>query len=154
MSDGRSRRFTRAPHLARHLHPIVRLLGQHHLVQCIVEPSILQGTPSDTTRAFSRLSRVDRQCLDEWLHDARTTGIDSVEDPTSRPWPHPVTGTVIGVFQTGSQSASWLVIGHNGAWVVARCAEGTVSRTCGSLANALAVIHPAQPDGGEHRLLC
>jgi hypothetical protein len=119
-----------------------------------VEASILQATPSDTTQTFSRLSPVDRQYLDEWLHDARTNGIDSVEDLTSRPWPSAVAGTVIGVFQTGAESASWLVICHNGAWVVACCAEGTVSPTRHSLADALAVIHPPQTDGGERSLLC
>ena len=55
---------------------------------------------------------------------------------------------------TGAESASWLVICHNGAWVVACCAEGTVSPTRHSLADALAVIHPAQTDGGARSLLC
>jgi hypothetical protein len=77
-------------------------------------------------------------------------GIDAVEDLTSRPWPRPVLGTVIGVFTRGSKAASWLVVGEEAAWAVACCTKGDVSPALGSLAEALAVIHPG--DGTPKRL--
>jgi hypothetical protein len=80
--------------------------------------------------------------LREWQSAASKVGIDAVEDLASRPWPCPVAETVIGVFRAGSETAPWLVIGHNGAWAVACCTEGSVSRTLHSLAEALAVIYP------------
>lgn len=80
---------------------------------------------------------------------ARVIGIDAVEDLTVRPWPCPITGIVIGVFQASVTAADWLVIGHNGAWAVAACADGQVSRTLHSLAEALAVIYPGQPGDGR-----
>jgi hypothetical protein len=152
MSDGSVPTVDTGAHLARHLHATARLPGQHHLVQCIVEPSVLQETPSDTSQTFGRLSQVDRQYLGEWLREARAIGIDLVEDLTSRPWPHAVTGTVIGVFQKGAETASWLVIGHNDTWAVAGCSDSSVSRACSSLTEALAVIHPLGTDCAESLL--
>ena len=48
---------------------------------------------------------------------------------------------MIGVFSRGSDIARWLVIGQDGAWAVADCMEGLVSRVFDSLAEALATIY-------------
>ena len=109
-----------------------------------METSILQAIRSDASQSFSTLSPDELRHLREWQTAAKTVGIDAVEDLASRPWPCPIADTVIGVFQAGAETAPWLVIGHNGAWAVACCTEGTVSRTSHSLAEALGVIYPGQ----------
>jgi hypothetical protein len=113
-----------------------------------VETSILQATRSDASQSFSALSPDERHHLREWQSAARAIGIDAVEDMASRPWPCPIADTVIGVFQAGTEAAPWLVIGHDGAWAVACCAEGMVSRTLHSLAEALGVIYPGLAASG------
>ena len=110
-----------------------------------MESSILQATRSDASQSFNELSPDERRHLREWQSAASTIGIDAVEDLASRPWPCPIADTVIGVFRAGSETAPWLVIGHNGAWAVACCTEGSVSRELHSLAEALAVIYPGSP---------
>jgi hypothetical protein len=45
------------------------------------------------------------------------------------------------------------VIGHDGAWAVACCTEGTVSRTSQSLAEALGVIYSGQDGSSAPGLL-
>ena len=119
-----------------------------------MESSILQATRSDASHSFSGLSPDERRHLREWQISARVIGIDGVEDLTMRPWPCPIAGTVIGVFQAEGKAAQWLVIGHNGAWAVAFCTEGEVSRTLNSLAEALAVIYPGRAGYGRPGLLC
>ncbi len=99
---------------------------------------------ADLSRAFGLLTSDERRHLREWQVSAQAIGIDAVEDLTSRPWPCSVAGTVIGVFIAGSTAARWLVVGNEGAWAVARCVEGDVSRTLNSLAEALTVIFPGQ----------
>ena len=118
-----------------------------------VETSILQATRSDASQSFSTLSPDELRHLREWQAAAKAIGIDAVEDLASRPWPCPIADTVIGVFQAGTETAPWLVIGHNGAWAVACCTEGTVSRTSHSLAEALGVIYPGQAGSGAPGLL-
>ena len=112
----------------------------------------------DGSQSFGGLSSNERRCLREWRISAMAIGIDAVEDLTFRPWPRPVLGTVIGVFTQGSKAASWLVVGEEGAWAVACCTKGDVSPALGSLAEALAVIHPGEetPErlrvGATHRV--
>jgi hypothetical protein len=79
--------------------------------------------------------------LRRWQAEARSAGIDGVEDLASRPWPCPVDGVVIGVFGHGSDAARWLVIGRNFSWAVAHCVEGTVSPPFDTLQEALATIY-------------
>ena len=104
----------------------------------------------DASRSFGGLSSDERRYLREWRISAMANGIDAVEDLTSRPWPCPVSGTVIGVFTRGSEAAGWLVVGEAGAWAVACCTKGDVSQALSSLAEALALIHPG--DGTPERL--
>ena len=110
-----------------------------------MESSILQATRSGASQSFNELSPDERRHLRGWQRAASTIGVDAVEDLASRPWPDPIADTVMGVFCAGSETAAWLVIGHNGAWAVARCTEGSVSRELHSLAEALAVIYPGSP---------
>jgi len=110
-----------------------------------VESSILQATRSGASQSFNELSPDERRHLREWQRAASRIGVDAVEDLASRPWPSRVADTIIGVFRVGLETAPWLVIGHNGAWAVACCTEGSVSRELRSLAEALAVIYPGSP---------
>ena len=110
-----------------------------------MESSILQATRSDAPQSFTELSPDERRHLRGWQREASTIGVDAVEDLASRPWPAPIADTIMGVFCAGSETAAWLVIGHNGAWAVACCTEGSVSRELRSLAEALAVIYPGSP---------
>lgn len=107
--------------------------------------SILQVSDTDRSDRFVGLSAQERRLLRDWRAAAWAVGVDAIEDLASRPWPYPMSGIVIGVFEAGVESASWLVIGHNGSWAVASCAEGSVSPPFHSLAEALAVIHAVQP---------
>ncbi len=102
----------------------------------------------DASQAFAGLSSDERRQLREWQISARAISIDAVEDLTSRPWPSPVAGTVIGVFTAGSEAARWLVVGEQGAWAVACCTQGDVSQALNSLVEALAVIYPGQGTTG------
>ena len=65
-----------------------------------------------------------------------------MEDLTTRAWPCPISGSVIGIFRSGVDVARWLVIGQDDAWAVGYCAQGEVSRTLRSLSEALALIYP------------
>jgi hypothetical protein len=51
---------------------------------------------------------------------------------------------VIGIFRSGADAASWLVIGGDDAWAVVFCMERKVSPRFRSLADALAAIYPGK----------
>ena len=104
----------------------------------------LQATRPSALRSFSGLSAEERSHLRAWHADAKSSGIDGIEDLVGRAWPSPPEGTVIGVFCRGSDTARWLVIGQNVAWAVADCVEGTVSQAFQSLAEALATIYSGE----------
>lgn len=91
---------------------------------------------------FHGLSPLERRLLSRWLTAARQAGIDAAEDLGVRPWPTPSADSIIGVFKSGHLLASWLIVGHQGSWAVACCADGNVSVSLGSLADALALIYP------------
>ena len=104
----------------------------------------------DVSQSFGGLSSDERRHLREWQVSAMAIGIDAVEDFTARPCPScSVLGTVIGVFTAGSKAARWLAVCEEGAWAVASCSEGHVSRPLNSLTEALAVIHPGQSVTGS-----
>lgn len=92
---------------------------------------------------FRGLGPRDRRLLSLWLAAVRPAGIDSAEDLGARPWPAATADCIIGVFKAGHLLASWLVVGHDGRWAVACCADGAVSRSFGSLADALEAVCPA-----------
>jgi hypothetical protein len=112
-----------------------------------VVTSTLSDTAADPSQPFAALSMDERNHLREWRVAARMIDVDAVEDLASRPWPVPITGTVIGVFQAGDEAATWLVIGQNGTWAVADCGMSRVSRSFYSLAEALAAIYPGRSAG-------
>lgn len=91
---------------------------------------------------FSGLSPVERRVLSRWLTAARQAGIDAAEDLGIRPWPAPSADSIIGVFKAGHLLASWLIVGQEGSWAVACCADGNVSESLGTLADALALVCP------------
>jgi hypothetical protein len=103
---------------------------------------MLQDTYADRSGAFAELNSEERSELREWQIAARAIGVDAVEDLSSRPWPYPMAGSIIGVFRANGKAASWLVIGQSGTWAVACCDDGSVSPACHSLSDALAVIYP------------
>jgi hypothetical protein len=94
--------------------------------------------------SFEALSATERTYLQDWRRAAQEIGIDAVDDMLLRPWPCPVADVIIGVFRAGDDSAAWLVIGHNGSWAVACCADGTVSHSVETLVEALSLIHPLE----------
>ncbi len=108
-----------------------------NVVTSRAQPSLAAPQPS-----FDALSAMERSYLMDWRRAAQSVGIDAVDDMMQRPWPCPVADVIIGVFKSGDDRATWLIIGHNGAWAVATCAEGTVSHSVESLAEALSLIHP------------
>jgi hypothetical protein len=94
------------------------------------------------TEALAALDPADRHLLSAWL--AARDGIDAVLDLSPRPWRIPGDRSVIGVFETGRAQASWLIVAERSVWVVAQCADGTVSEPCATLAEILTLI--------DHRL--
>jgi hypothetical protein len=100
-----------------------------------------------TSAAFRALRADERSYLLDWWSRARGIGIDAVEDLVSRPWPCPIADTIIGIYKLGDELASWLVIGHAGRWAVSCCDDGTVSRSLGSLADALLLVSRLRFDG-------
>jgi hypothetical protein len=91
---------------------------------------------------FRALTSDERVSLQNWWSQASPAGIEMIEDLKTRPWPHRVAETIIGVFRKGEELAAWMVIGRDGSWVVACCSDGKVSRTFDTLAAALTQIHP------------
>jgi hypothetical protein len=91
---------------------------------------------------FRLMTPEDRTYLCTWWKLASAAGIDMVEDLMDRPWPRPVADSIIGIFRRGEELATWMVIGQDGAWVVACCSDGRVSTPFESLARALSQIHP------------
>jgi hypothetical protein len=91
---------------------------------------------------FRLLTAEERVYLQNWWKRASLAGIDMVEDLIARPWPRPVADAIIGVFRSGEELATWMVIGRSGAWVVACCSDGKVSTPVNTLEAALSQIHP------------
>ena len=96
----------------------------------------------DLPQTFIGLSQDECHYLDTWLRAAEPSGIESAADLARRRWPCAIEGALIGIFAVGDETASWLVVKHNGLWVVASCAALAVSRSVGSLAEALEAIFP------------
>lgn len=90
---------------------------------------------------FAALEPNERSYLQDWQTRAGAIGIDAVQDLRQRPWPCPIADTIIGIYRYGDELASWLVVGHAGQWVVSCCNDGAVSRSLGSLADALTLVY-------------
>ena len=90
---------------------------------------------------FAALQADERSYLRDWQTRAGAIGIDAVQDLLQRPWPCPIADTIIGIYRHGDELASWMVVGHAGQWVVSCCNDGAISRSLGSLADALALVY-------------
>ncbi len=99
----------------------------------------------DRTAPSTGLTVDERRYLMAWIESARASGIDATEDLRLRPWPVPISASVIGVFRAGESIATWLVVGQNGLWTVILVASGHIVTTQPTLAEVLAEIH--QPEG-------
>ena len=97
--------------------------------------------PTALTPDAHGLTVQERRQLLLWMEDARDYEIDAAEDLRLRPWPVPVTASVIGVFRSGQELASWFIVGQNGLWTVVAVTEGRVLATRPSLLEALTMIH-------------
>jgi hypothetical protein len=91
-------------------------------------------------QAFHALTAAERRTLGGWASAVQACGIDTVQDLRCRPWRCPTADSIIGVFQAGQKLAAWLVVGQQGYWAVARCADGAISAPVDSLAEALALV--------------
>jgi hypothetical protein len=87
---------------------------------------------------FSGMDAVDRQVLSGWLDGAG--GIDTVKDLTDRPWNIAGVQAIFGVFETGNDQASWLIVQSASGWALARPVDGSVSDELGSLPAILRLI--------------
>jgi hypothetical protein len=87
---------------------------------------------------FTGLDAADRQALSDWLDDA--DGIDSIIDFSVRPWNIDGTSTILGVFESAKDQASWLILRYGSGWLAVRCADGFVSDVSVSLADILGLI--------------
>lgn len=102
----------------------------------------VRALPTSMHQAFGTLTPSERRYLMGWRDAVKAAGIDAVEDLGFRPWPQPGADTIIGVFRSGHLLAAWLIVGRGGTWAAACCAEGAVSGSLPSLADALAFICP------------
>ena len=66
-----------------------------------------QSDETATIQAFGALTEPQRRTLRLWAIAAREAGIDDVKDLTSRGWPGPIAGAVIGVYTPGDDHAAW-----------------------------------------------
>ena len=99
------------------------------------------SSPQDRTAAPAGLTVDERRYLMAWIESARANGIDATEDLRLRPWPVPISASVIGVFRAGESIATWLVVGQNGLWTVILVDSGDIVTTQPALSEALAAIH-------------
>ncbi len=95
-----------------------------------------------TAPSFTGLTASELRYLRYWQTAVRTTGIDAVEDLSSRMWPCLISGVVLGVYRSGETEASWLVVRHNAEWVVASRDDLSVSVTVATLSDALNLLRP------------
>jgi hypothetical protein len=93
---------------------------------------------------FEGLDDADRTVLSNWLGYADARGIDAAVDLFARPWGVTGAGAIVGVFEAGHETASWLVLRHGARWTLARCADGSVSDALSSLPAILALIDADQ----------
>jgi hypothetical protein len=99
-----------------------------------------EGTWVPGAGTFAGLDTSDRQVLSDWLDRAGARGIDVVMDLSLRPWNIAGVHAIVGVFEAGKGSASWLVVQAGSGWLLARCQDGFVSDEMTSLPAALALI--------------
>lgn len=87
---------------------------------------------------FTGLDIADRQALSDWLDDAN--GIDAVMDFSLRQWNVIGARGIFGVFETGNEQATWLIVRHGSGWMLAGCSDSSVSDVMTSLLDVLILI--------------
>ena len=97
------------------------------------------------TGLFPGLGRADGRILLDWLERAEAIGIDAAVDLTARPWNIGGIGLILGVFEKHRREASWLVLRCDAGWVLAGCADGSVSTASVALLDALERIGKRAP---------
>jgi hypothetical protein len=107
-----------------------------------------EGTWVAGSSTFVGLDDADQQILSDWLVRAGARGIDAAVDLSVRPWGVGGAGVIIGIFDAGEDRASWLVVGHNTGWTLARCGDGFISDVMTSLPAVLALIDAGRAVGG------
>jgi hypothetical protein len=107
-----------------------------------------KGTWVAESSTFVGLDDADQQILADWLARAGARGIDAAMDLSVRPWGVSGAGVIIGVFDTGEDRASWLIVGHHTGWTLARCGDGLISDVMTSLPAVLALIDAGRVVGG------
>jgi hypothetical protein len=100
------------------------------------------------SETFAALDLASRTVLSEWLSSAATTAdhIDALIELSSRAWKIAAERTIIGVFEKGKDSASWLIIEHQCLWTLARCDNRSVSGSYASLGEVLELLDDALRD--------
>jgi hypothetical protein len=89
---------------------------------------------------FTGLDSASRARLADWLAGMGAGGIDTVLDLSHRPWKVADARTIIGVFERGKPSASWLIVRHQSLWTLIQCGDGAVSETRSTLGDILGLI--------------
>ncbi len=98
---------------------------------------------------FTGLDSASRASLTDWLASAAAGAgagagcIDTVLDLSHRPWRVADARTIIGVFERGKPSASWLIVRHRSLWTLVRCGDSAVSETRSTLGEILGLIDDA-----------
>ena len=90
--------------------------------------------------SFARLDPVDREVLSDWHKTIADRSIDMIIDMSLRAWNTAGARVIIGVFEKGKDTASWLVVGYHDSWILVHCANGTASAEFATLAEVLTLI--------------
>jgi hypothetical protein len=100
------------------------------------------------TGTFAGLDDDDRHTLSDWLDRAGMRGIDTAMDLSARPWGISDADAIVGVFEAGKDTASWLIVRSRFKWVLARCPDCFISDEMESLPAILALIESSRALGG------
>ncbi|WP_428533941.1 hypothetical protein [Rhodopila sp.] len=87
---------------------------------------------------FTGLDIADREVLTDWLEDA--DGIDTVMDFSPRRWNVAGARRILGVFEAGKETATWLIVRDGSGWMLLRCRDSFVSNLTIRLADVLRLI--------------
>ncbi len=87
---------------------------------------------------FTGLDIADRQALSDWLDD--NSSVDTIIDLADRSWNIARASTILGVFESNSDQASWLIVRYGDGWTLARLRDSFISDVLDSLPNILRLI--------------
>ena len=118
----------------------LRFVGMAFALAGVVRINAREGgaTLALPAGTFTGLDIADRQVLADWLQDV--DGIDTVMDFFPRRWNVAGARGILGVFETGKQTATWLIVRHGSGWVLLRCQDSFVSNLTIGLVDILRLI--------------